>query len=298
MSSIEFEKILKVEFPQIVIQNEKTISNERGALFFAEIDNIKVVIKCRNTNNLISKSLAEREFLTLEAFMRNKPEFNTPEIFAVDINRKFSVSEYINGTCLGNLRYFDSNLQIDTLNSVLHQLQQIPTYTQYNQLGISALKSRYIERWEEYIKMNLLEKQDLENLLHVFNTKNLICHFQHGDPSATNWINSSEGLFIIDWELASEYLPLYDIAATWCFCINLPIAQKQIFQHISTVQKDMIIFFILNIIITCVREIKIISQTNTLFDDKDNYVNRNMALSRFESALQVARKDLLGLIKL
>jgi hypothetical protein len=182
----------------------------------------EVVVKVLRSSETLLQQAFQRELKLLTAFCKFAPTFLTPQVLAIDPMVPAAMLAYVPGTALGLGRFIapdsDASVHLRAMLTTLDQVREFPGVPTDSR---ESLAKRYLHWWQVYIDAGFLHSQDNEALISLLARPEWRPEFQHADCVLKNWIASSNGLYLLDWELASGYLLGYDQALLWCLgCLN------------------------------------------------------------------------------
>ncbi len=133
-----------------------------------------------------------------------------------DIETGYKIAEYIEGTPLHEL---DPLLFLDQAANILHKIHEstITSDYDYDPLGRLKLYESYLGKYDFTHSERYLELKDkfLSYKDKYMNKSKLV--LSHGDSQISNFVDTNNGLKLMDWEFTGNNDPYYDIA---CFGNN------------------------------------------------------------------------------
>jgi thiamine kinase-like enzyme len=164
----------------------------------------------KNADKFVNRIVEKHNIDLVEALgLNNKTVY-------FDIESGYKIAEYIEGTPLHEL---DPLLYLDQAAEILHKIHEssIVSDYDYDPLGRLKLYESYLGQYdfkhsERYLKLK--EKFMSYKDKYMDKTKLVL---SHGDSQISNFVDTKDGLKLMDWEFTGNNDPYYDIA---CFGNN------------------------------------------------------------------------------
>ncbi len=201
-------RLMNINEDEIVVV-ERLMGGMSNIMYVVEIKGEKCTFRIpgKNANNFVDRSIELKNIEMVAELNINN------ETIKFDEETGYKVAKYVEGECLVDTNHLEHLEEVSDVLKKIHNSDKkaINDYDWLNRLKKYEqllIDENYTEDRNEYFSL----KNDLiDNFDYFDNAQLVLCH---GDSQLSNFVVSSDKIYLLDWEFCGNNDPYYDIA---CF---------------------------------------------------------------------------------